>query len=278
MACESVCVAGGIFRQPESCLNVVCLRRYQDAGHLAFANPHGAAHIPRPFSMNWISIITNLLTAVNLLVCILLILLVLLQRPKNEGLGAAFGGDTASNLFGAQTTNVLANLTRWMGGIFLAICLAIAILGTFDKDRQGKIGVYIDKVKAEKAERDKQKASEQAAKAAAEKAEAATRPQIPNSTTTEPVAVPPIPSPDAKPAMPATPTAPAPDKTKPADSKAPQPTPTESKPADVKPADAKPAEAKPADAKPADEKPAESKPPVPVVPPAPPAPGGNEGN
>ena len=88
--------------------------------------------------MNWISIITKLLTAVDVIVCVLLILLVLLQRPKNEGLGAAFGGDTASNLFGAQTTNVLANLTRWLGGIFLGLCLTIAILGTFDKDRKGK--------------------------------------------------------------------------------------------------------------------------------------------
>ena len=208
--------------------------------------------------MNWISIITNTLTGVNLLVCLLLILLVLLQRPKNEGLGAAFGGDTASNLFGAQTTNVLANLTRWMGGIFLAICLTIAILGTHDKDRQGKIGMYIDKVKAEKAEREKQKASEEAAKAAAEKADAAKRPPIPTSTTTEPVAVPPLPSPDAKPAMPATPTVPAPDAPKSTDAKSPQPTPPVSKPVDAKPADVKQ--------------------PVPVVPPVPPAPSGAQGN
>ena len=76
--------------------------------------------------MNWIGIITKLLTAVNVIVCVLIILLVLLQRPKNEGLGAAFGGDTASNLFGAQTTNVLATLTRWLGGTFLFLCLLIA--------------------------------------------------------------------------------------------------------------------------------------------------------
>ena len=64
--------------------------------------------------MNWIGIVTTLLTVVNILVCLLLIFVVLLQRPKNEGLGAAFGGDTASNIFGAQTTNVLANITRWL--------------------------------------------------------------------------------------------------------------------------------------------------------------------
>ena len=94
--------------------------------------------------MNWIGLFTNLLTAVNVLVCLLIVLLVLLQRPKDQGLGAAFGGDTASNIFGAQTTNVLATLTRWLGSIFLVLCLLIAVLGTHDTKRQGKITEYIN--------------------------------------------------------------------------------------------------------------------------------------
>jgi len=75
-----------------------------------------------------IQIITNLLIAVNVLISILLIFVILLQRPKNEGLGAAFGGDTASNIFGAQTTNVLANITRWLGGSFMVLTLVISVL------------------------------------------------------------------------------------------------------------------------------------------------------
>ena len=50
--------------------------------------------------MNWIGILISLLKVLTVIVSILIVFLVLLQRPKNEGLGAAFGGDTASNIFG----------------------------------------------------------------------------------------------------------------------------------------------------------------------------------
>ena len=55
-----------------------------------------------------INIFINLLLVVHVLVCALIVLAVLMQRPKNEGLGAAFGGGMTDSLFGAQTTNVLA--------------------------------------------------------------------------------------------------------------------------------------------------------------------------
>jgi preprotein translocase subunit SecG len=61
-------------------------------------------------------------------VSLLIILIVLMQRPKSEGLGAAFGGGMTENLFGAQTSNVLANATRWLGGIFFFLTLVLSIL------------------------------------------------------------------------------------------------------------------------------------------------------
>src|SRR5678816_2035889 len=120
----------------------------------------------RPFFMNWIGIITTLLTVVNILICLLLIFVVLLQRPKNEGLGAAFGGDTASNIFGAQTTNVLANLTRWLGGLFLGICLIIAVLGTIDPTRKSAITDFVNQRAAEKKAAEEQKKAQEAAQKA----------------------------------------------------------------------------------------------------------------
>ncbi len=190
--------------------------------------------------MNWIGIITNLLTAVNVLVCFLIVLLVLLQRPKNEGLGAAFGGDTASNIFGAQTTNVLATLTRWMGSIFLVLCLVIAVLGTHDTKRRDKIGAYLDKMKQEQTERDKQKAAKDAAMAASAAVDAAKKPAAPTATPPQPAPLPPSApakledkKPAPAPAVPA-PTTPNPP-AKPAEK------PAEPKAADQKPADAKPA-------------------------------------
>ena len=165
--------------------------------------------------MNWIGIITNLLTALNVLVCLLIVLLVLLQRPKNEGLGAAFGGDTASNIFGAQTTNVLATLTRWLGAIFLLLCLLIAVLGTHDPKRRGITDTFLKKLELEQADRNKQKAAEDAAKAASAAVEAARKPALPTSATSAPVQIPPpAPAPgksdDKKTAPPAAPAADAP--------------------------------------------------------------------
>ncbi|MEI8343301.1 MAG: preprotein translocase subunit SecG, partial [Verrucomicrobiota bacterium] len=76
----------------------------------------------------FLTILINFLLAINIIVCVLMILLVLMQRPKSEGLGAAFGGGMTENLFGAQTTTVLTNITRWLGGIFFALTLILSIL------------------------------------------------------------------------------------------------------------------------------------------------------
>ncbi|MEO7318430.1 MAG: preprotein translocase subunit SecG [Chthoniobacteraceae bacterium] len=73
-------------------------------------------------------IVINVLLVIHVLVSLLIILLVLMQRPKNEGLGAAFGGGATDQLFGAQTTNVLQTITRWLGGIFFVLTLLLSIL------------------------------------------------------------------------------------------------------------------------------------------------------
>ncbi|MDR3402528.1 MAG: preprotein translocase subunit SecG [Chthoniobacter sp.] len=75
-----------------------------------------------------LSIAINVLLVIHVLVSLLIILLVLMQRPKNEGLGAAFGGGMTENLFGAQTTNVLQTTTRYLGGIFFALTLLLSWL------------------------------------------------------------------------------------------------------------------------------------------------------
>ena len=62
------------------------------------------------------------------LVTLLMILVILMQRPKSEGLGAAFGGGVTENIFGAQTTNVLTKITGWLAGIFFALTFALSVL------------------------------------------------------------------------------------------------------------------------------------------------------
>lgn len=74
------------------------------------------------------SIVLPILIAVHLFVCLLIVLVVLMQRPRSEGLGAAFGGGVTDNMFGAQTTNVLAKFTTWLAVAFFALTLLLSII------------------------------------------------------------------------------------------------------------------------------------------------------
>jgi preprotein translocase subunit SecG len=74
------------------------------------------------------NLLINLLLGIFVLVALLMVLVILMQRPKSEGLGAAFGGGVTENIFGAQTTNVLVKFTAWLAGIFFALTFALSIL------------------------------------------------------------------------------------------------------------------------------------------------------
>jgi preprotein translocase subunit SecG len=74
------------------------------------------------------NILINVLLAVDMLVALLMTLVILMQRPKSEGLGAAFGGGVTENIFGAQTTNVLVKFTGWLAGIFFVLTFVLGIL------------------------------------------------------------------------------------------------------------------------------------------------------
>ena len=74
------------------------------------------------------NLLINLLSGIFVLVALLMVLVILMQRPKSEGLGAAFGGAVTENIFGAQTTNVLVKFTSWLAGIFFALTFVLSIL------------------------------------------------------------------------------------------------------------------------------------------------------
>jgi preprotein translocase subunit SecG len=73
-------------------------------------------------------ILINFLLAIYVLVALMMLLVILMQRPKSEGLGAAFGGGVTENIFGAQTTNVLVKFTGWLTGIFFALTFTLSVL------------------------------------------------------------------------------------------------------------------------------------------------------
>ncbi len=88
-----------------------------------FASPSPLAIFAIPMS-----ILINLLLGLWIFVALLMVLVILMQRPKSEGLGAAFGGAVTENIFGAQTTNVLVKFTAWLAGFFFVLTFVLSIL------------------------------------------------------------------------------------------------------------------------------------------------------
>jgi len=77
------------------------------------------------------------LSVLLVLVCLLLVGSILMQLPRNEGLGTAFGGGMTENLFGAETANVLTKITVWLGIIFFALTLFLAVVYSYYHRQQG---------------------------------------------------------------------------------------------------------------------------------------------
>ena len=97
-----------------------CLRSRSGS---AFASPYAFAIFRLPMNL-----LINFCQVLFVLVAGLMILVILMQRPKSEGLGAAFGAGVTENIFGAQTTNVLVKFTTWLTGIFFALTFALSVL------------------------------------------------------------------------------------------------------------------------------------------------------
>ena len=69
-----------------------------------------------------------LFIVVEVLCCLMLIGLILLQKSKSEGLGLAFGAGAGESLFGARAGNVLSKATVILGIVFLANSLLLGVL------------------------------------------------------------------------------------------------------------------------------------------------------
>jgi preprotein translocase subunit SecG len=74
------------------------------------------------------TLLINLCLGIFVVVAALMVFVILMQRPKSEGLGAAFGGGVTENIFGAQTTNVLVKFTTWLAGIFFLLTFGLSVL------------------------------------------------------------------------------------------------------------------------------------------------------
>ncbi len=74
------------------------------------------------------NIFIGFLYVVEVIVCLLLALVVMLQKPKEGGLGGAIGGGMLEASLGADAGNVLIKTTAVLGAIFLLNTLVLARL------------------------------------------------------------------------------------------------------------------------------------------------------
>jgi preprotein translocase subunit SecG len=78
--------------------------------------------------MFWTNIAIYFLLTCYVLDCAFMGLVIMMQRSKQEGLGAAFGGGFTDSVFGAQTSAVLIKATVWAAVIFFGLSITLARL------------------------------------------------------------------------------------------------------------------------------------------------------
>ena len=71
------------------------------------------------------SIVLGILTFVLILVSLFIVLVVLAQKSKDGGMGAALGGGAAEAAFGAETGNVLSKSTIYAAVLFFVLAFAL---------------------------------------------------------------------------------------------------------------------------------------------------------
>lgn len=95
--------------------------------------------------MTGMGILRFFLITIEVLSAFLLIVIILMQRSKSQGMGVAFGGGMGETLFGSQMGNVLTKTTVILAIIFLGNTTFLAIV----KPTRGHVDSLADKVSAE---------------------------------------------------------------------------------------------------------------------------------
>ena len=180
------------------------------------------------------SILIGFLYVVEVVVCLLLALVVMLQKPKEGGLGGLAGG-MGEAVFGANAGNVLIKVTAWLGAIFLINTLVLARFTSKSDPHAGSVMAGEQAPVQKEAVPQPLSLDPEALK------------QTP-APAAAPAAQPPAPAPAAKPAAPAAPAKPAAVPAKPA---APAAAPAKPAAVPAKPAAPAAAPAKPASPAPA---------------------------
>ena len=78
--------------------------------------------------MSILSILKSVLLIVEALSAFLLIVVILAQKSKDQGLGMAFGSGMGESLFGSRAGNVLTRMTVTLATVFMLTTIVLGIL------------------------------------------------------------------------------------------------------------------------------------------------------
>jgi preprotein translocase subunit SecG len=78
--------------------------------------------------MFWTNTAIDVLLFFFVIVSVLMCLVVLMQKSKQEGLGAAFGGGMMTDIMGTGTSAFLVRATIWLAALFFIFSIALARL------------------------------------------------------------------------------------------------------------------------------------------------------
>ncbi|MDI6774463.1 MAG: preprotein translocase subunit SecG [Verrucomicrobiota bacterium] len=76
----------------------------------------------------WQTFLHCLLVVIEVIVSFLLVAVILIQKPRSQGMGLAFGMGMGETLFGAQVGNVMTRITVALSIIFLVTTLLLTLV------------------------------------------------------------------------------------------------------------------------------------------------------
>ncbi len=86
------------------------------------------------------SVLLGILTFILILVSLFLVMIVLMQKSKDGGMGAALGGGAAEAAFGAETSNVLSRSTIYAAILFFVLAFGLYLGRIYERKHAASAG------------------------------------------------------------------------------------------------------------------------------------------
>jgi preprotein translocase subunit SecG len=80
------------------------------------------------------SLLLGILTFILIIVSLFLVMVVLMQKSKDGGMGAALGGGAAEAAFGADTSNVLSKSTIYAAVLFFGMAFILYLGRIYERN------------------------------------------------------------------------------------------------------------------------------------------------